>query len=102
MIVNMYHIYTFINGIVLQIDCGNHSTSFPVSNLHITATATEMNILPGPISFATSTSVISKFQTHLHTMNYVAQTKPTNKMVPGSPEIHYWFAEPRSAFDWNI
>jgi len=80
-------------------DSGNPITTFSVSNLHIIATATEVNVLLRPISSATSTPRMSKSQTHLLTMNLIAQSWCARTLVPGKPGIEYMLPGTRSAID---
>jgi len=85
-----------------KIDVGNHMTTFLVSNLHIIAAAPEVKFFPRPISSATSALGISESETHLITMNFVAQTWCPRKFLPGTPGMRYIWEEIRSAFEWRI
>jgi len=64
------------------IDSSNIIITFSESNLHIIAAATEVKVLPRPISSATSAPGISESQSHLLTMNHMAHTQ--------SPETSFW------------
>jgi len=55
-------------------DSGNQITTFSVTNLQIIAAATEAQVFPRPIISPTSAPGISASQTHLLTMNHMAQT----------------------------
>ena len=72
-----------------KIESSKPTTSFSVSNLHIIATATEVNVLPRPISSATRAHVTSESQTHLHTMKNLTQTWSARNVVVGMPGTEY-------------
>ena len=57
-----------------QMDSGNPVTTFSVTNLQSMATATKVKVCPRPISSTTSASGILASETHLLTMNRMAQT----------------------------
>jgi len=85
-----------------KIDRGNPITTFSISNLHIIAAATEVNIFPRPISFATSAPGISVSQSHLLTTNHMAQTWCTTNFVLHRPRIEYFWPGTQSSVDWRI
>ena len=85
-----------------KIDSGNPITTFSVSNLDMIAAATGMTVMPRPISSATSAPGISESETHLLTMNDVAQTWCTTNLVPGRPPIEYLWPGTQSTVDWQI
>ena len=55
-------------------DSGNPITTFSVTDLQSIAAATEVKVFPRPMSSATCAPGISVSQTHLLTMNHMAQT----------------------------
>jgi len=83
-------------------DNGNHITTFSVTNLQSIAAATEVKVYPRPISSATSAPGISVSQTHLLTMNHIAQTWCARNLVPGRPGIEYLWPGTQSSVDWWI
>jgi len=85
-----------------RIDSGNPITTFAVRILNIIAAATEVKVFPIPISSTTSAPGISASQTHLLTMNQIAQTWWARNLVPGRPGIQYWWPGTRSSVDWRI
>jgi len=85
-----------------KIDSGNPITSFSVSSLQIIAAATEVKVYPRPISSATSAPGMSASQTHLLTMNQMAQTWCARNFIPGKLGIEYLWPGTRSSIDWWI
>jgi len=57
-----------------KMDSGNPITTFSVTDLQSIAAATEVKVFPRPMSSATCAPGISVSQTHLLTMNHMAQT----------------------------
>jgi len=72
------------------IDTGNTTITFSVSNLHITAAATKVNVFLRPISFATSTPGITESHTHLLTMNLTVQIWCGRNLIRGRLAIEYF------------
>jgi len=85
-----------------KMDSGNPITTFSFTNLQSIAAATEMKVIPRPISSATSAPGITASQTHLFTMNQMAQTWCTRNVVPGRPGMEYLWPGTRSSGDWRI
>jgi len=85
-----------------KMDSGNHITTFSVTNLQSIAAATEVKVFPRPISSGTSAPGISVSQTHLLTMNHMAQIWCARNLVPGRPGIEYLWPGSRSSVDWRI
>jgi len=85
-----------------KIDSGNPITTFSVSSLQIIATATTVEVFPSPISSATSAPGVSASQTHLVTMNQIAQTWCTRNFVPARPGIEYLWHGRWSSIDWRV
>jgi len=83
-------------------DNGNPITTFSVANFQSIATATEVNVFPRPIPSVTSAPGISACQTHLRTMNQMAQTRCTRYLVPGRPGIDSLWLATRFSVDWRI
>jgi len=81
---------------------GNPITTFSVTNLQRVAAATEVKVLPRPISSATSAPGISPSQTHLLKMNQMAQTSSARNLVKGRPGIVFLQPGTRSSVDWRI
>jgi len=71
-----------------KIDSSIPSMPFSVSSLQIIAAATEVKVIPSPISAATSAPGISASQTHLLTMNQIAQTWCARNFVLGRLELN--------------
>jgi len=84
------------------IDSSNPITTFPFSSLHTIAAATKVTVLPRPISSATSAPGRLRSQTHLVTMNHMAQTWCARNCILGRPGIKYLWPETRSSVDWRI
>jgi len=85
-----------------KMDSGNPITTFSVTNLRSIAAAIEVKVFPRPISSATAATAISASQTHLLTMNQMAQTWCARYLVPGWPGIEYLWPGTRSSVDWQI
>jgi len=85
-----------------KIDSGSPTATFSVSSMQIIAAATEVKVFPSPISFATSAPGISASQTHLLTMNQIAQTWRARIFFPGRPGIEHLWHGTRSSIDWRI
>jgi len=83
-------------------DSGNPITTFSVTNLQSIAAATKVKVFPRPIWSATSAPGISVPQTHLLTMNHMAQSWSARNLVPGRPGIEYCWPGTRSSVDWRI
>jgi len=83
-----------------KIDSSNPRTTCSVINFHIIATATEVNILPWPISSATSAPGISESHTYLLTMKHIVQTWCMRNLVPGWLGLEHIVTESRSGLDW--
>jgi len=84
-----------------QMDSGNPSTTFSVTNLQNIAAATEVKVFPRPISSATSAPGISAFQTHLLMMNHLAQSWCARNLVLGRPGIEHLWPGTRSSVYWR-
>jgi hypothetical protein len=80
-------------------DCGNHITTFSVTNLQSIAAATKVRVIQRFISSATSAPGISASQTHPLTMNQTAHTEFPRNLVPGRPGIEYLWPGTWSADD---
>jgi len=85
-----------------KMDSGNHITTFSVTNLQSIAAATEVKVFRRPIPSATSAPGISASQTHLLTMNYMAQTWCARNLAPGRPGIEYLWPGTGLSVDWRI
>jgi len=85
-----------------KMNTGNPITTFPVTNLQSISAATEVKVFPRPSSSATSACGISPSQTHLLTMNQIAQTWCSRNLVPGRHGIEYLRPGTRSSVDWLI
>jgi len=85
-----------------KMDCDNPITTCSVTNLQSIAAATEVKVIPRPISSATSVPDISVSQTHPLTMNHMAQSWCSRKLVPGRPGIEYLWPGTQSSVDWRI
>jgi len=85
-----------------NIDRFNPRTTVPISTLHIIATATALMVFPRMNSSATSAHGISKSQTHLLTMNPVAQTWWARNFNWVRPAIEYLVPGTWSSINWEI
>jgi len=85
-----------------RIASSNPITTFSVSRLQTIAAATELKVFPSPVSSATSDAGISATQTHLLTMNQIAQTWCTTNIVPVRPGMTYLWPGTLSSIDWRI
>jgi len=85
-----------------KMDSGNPISTVSVTNLPSIAAATEVKVFPRPISSATDAPGISASQTHLITMNQMAQTWCFKNLVPGRPGIEYMWPGTWSSGDWWI
>jgi len=85
-----------------KMDSDNPITPISVTNLQSIATASKAKVFPRPILSATSPPGISASQTHLHTMNQMAQTWCTRYLGPGRPGIEYLWPETQFSVDWRI
>jgi len=83
-----------------KMDSGNPMTTFSVTNLQSIAAATEVKVIPRPISSTTSAPGISAFQTDLLSMNHMAQTLCAKYYVPGRPGIESWWPGLQLSGDW--
>jgi len=72
-----------------NIDRSKPITTFSISSLHIITAATDVKVFPRPILSATSASGISASQTHLLTINHMAQTWCARSLVPHRPGTEY-------------
>jgi len=85
-----------------NINSSDPITTLSVSSLHIIAAATALKVFPRPILSATSATGISVSQTHLLTMNHMAQTWCARNFFPGRPGIDYLGPGTGSSIDWGI
>ena len=85
-----------------KFDSGKPITTSSVSSLQIIAAATEVKVFPRPISSATRAPGISASQTHLLTMNHIAQTWCARHLVPGRPGNEYLWPGTLSSVEWRI
>ena len=85
-----------------RIDNGNPITIFWVSSLHIIGVATEVKVLPSPISCATSAPGISESHTHLLRMNHMAQIWCARNFVSGRHGSEYLCPGTWLLVDWRI
>jgi len=83
-------------------DSGNPITTITITNLQSIATATGVKLFPRPISSATSAPGLSVSETHLLTMNHMAQTWFAKNLVPGRAGIEYMWPGTQSSVDWQI
>jgi len=95
-------IFTHLSGVFPhQTDSGNPTTTISVGNVHSVGSASEVDIFLRPISSATSTPGTSESQTHLLTVNHIAQTWCARTLVPGRPWIKYLLPGTQSSIDWQ-
>ena len=85
-----------------KINSGNPITTLSVCSLHIIAAATKVKVFPRPISSATSAPGISPPQTHLLSLNHVAQTWCARALVPCGPAIEFLSPATLSSVDSQI
>jgi len=85
-----------------KMDSGNPITTFSVTNVQGIAAATEVKVFPRSISSTTSVPGISASETHLLTMNHMAQTCCTRNILLGRPGIEYLWSGKRLSVDWRI
>jgi len=83
-----------------KINSDNPITTFSVTTLQRIAAATGVKVLPTPISSATSAPGVSVDQTHLLTMNQMAQNWCARNVVSGRPRIEHLWPGPWPSIDW--
>ena len=96
-------IFTHLSRVFPQkMDSGDPITTFTFSRLQIIAAATEVKVFPCPISSATSAPGISASQTHIVTMDQIAQTWCPRHFGLGRAGIEYLWPGTWSSIDGRI